>query len=209
MKNAMRLESVRGLLVCVALTALVACGGDDEGGSGAGGTGNTGGTGGSTGGSGGSAGMTGGSGGMGGSSGGMGGGGGMGGLNGLIPECSEPIPMTAVMCGGTACAMPVLVMGIDLCGRPCCVTVDGAETCGTKNTGETPPTDCAPLPPSDPRCPDYMEMSGTMREGCCDDENNCGIISTTTGGCITASPFVPTLPMPPIACDGGGDDAGI
>jgi hypothetical protein len=208
----MRLESVRGLrllFACVALSALVACGGDDEGSGGTGGPA-TGGTGGTTGGTGGD-----GSGGTAGTmdTGGMGGsgGGGMGGGGGgvALPMCTEEIPTTAVMCGGTACPMPMMFMGIDTCSRPCCVMVDGAETCGAKNANDAMPTECAPLPQPDTRCPNYMQ--GAMeRIGCCTGENTCGIISTITNMCVTESPLVPTLPETPPSCDdAGGDDAGM
>jgi hypothetical protein len=196
------------LLACVAITSLVACGGDDEEGGGAGGAG------GMTGGSGGTSGTTGGdggtTGGAGGTTGGMGGSGGMGGMGGIdLPECTEEIPMTALMCGGTACPMPMMFMGIDTCARPCCLMVDGAETCGSKNANDTMPTDCAPLPVPDDRCPDYM-AGGMMRDGCCTAENTCGVVSTIVNMCVTESPLVPDLPQPPIGCDdGAGDDAGM
>lgn len=208
----MRLESVRGfslLLACVAITSLVACGGDDEEGGGAGGAG------GMTGGSGGTSGTTGGdggtTGGAGGATGGMGGSGGMGGAGGMgmLPECTEDLPTTPLSCGGAECPMPMPFMGIDTCSRPCCLMVNGAETCGAKNANDVMPTDCAPLPVPDDRCPDYM-AGGMMRDGCCTADNECGIVSTIVNMCVVSSPLVPTLPDPPIGCDdGGGDDAGM
>jgi hypothetical protein len=186
------------------MLTLGACGDDDGDGGGEAGTD------GEAGASGGGAGMSGGSGGAGGRAGSSSTAGTGAAGTGMIPMimCSDTAPTTPIECGGETCPTPMLFMGMDLCSRPCCVMDGSDEVCGVKNTGTMMPTDCALPPQPDDRCPDYTDSLMTMREGCCTEENTCGVVSMILGTCVTTSMLVPTLPATPPDCDSVDADGG-
>lgn len=202
----------------LALALLPACGDDDDtsnGGdtAGSGAAGATGGSGaaGATGGSG-AAGATGGS-GAAGATGGSGGGG-SGAMDGGFPfstQCSEEPPTEPVVCDGVTCEDPGATspFGGTSCVYACCFSQNGTEVCGAKDTTVDYEIACQPPPEPDTRCPDVTAGTGfgtdaggagTVYEGCCTPDNECGVISSIRPLCITTSQYL-TLPETPQACD--------
>lgn len=182
-------------VVALGSTALVGCGGDDDGSGkpepdsgmpdastagtgGTGGSGGTGGTGGST--------------------------------------------ATAVPCGDTTCTATDPFMGLGaMFGLPgpmaCCVD-EAASTCGMVNMMTSMCAVPPPPPTPDPSCPG-VSAGGMMMNGCCVD-GQCGVDGTVFGmGCVenaSAAQQIMAIPLiggfimipPPQACGAGGDDGG-
>ena len=125
----------------------------------------------------------------------------------MMVTCAEPAPTQPVVCGGQTCAAPTGYM--NQCIVPCCITENGAESCGAKSTNPMYlQTECQPAATTaDPNCP-AVEGNGMMFDGCCNAaQGKCGIISTVRPGCITTSMAV-MLPNPLLSCSAGGDDGG-
>lgn len=167
----------------VVSAALLACGGDDDGGQPVAGTGGVGG-GLPTSGTGAS---------------GVGGGSGMGGAGGTM--AAMPVPCGTNTCqplgGGIAAMIPGLGAALPM---PCCLDA-AMGTCGTMMAGGA----CMPPPVSDPRCPP-LNFAGMQVASCCTPSGVCGANASQLGfGCVDPGMFTG---MPGMACD-GSDDAGV
>jgi hypothetical protein len=156
---------------------------------------------------------------------------------GILPMmmlmCTEAPPTGPVTCGGQTCMPPMF--GMNPCIVPCCVSVNGHETCASKSTAMGFSTECTMPGTPDPSCPDLSAggglgglgagLGGGMTttpadggmaaggmgmafKGCCNaGTHTCGFISTLRPGCITQSSVV-MVPNPPQACTGASEDGG-
>jgi hypothetical protein len=199
--------------IALAMSCLPACGGDDDDSTGNGNTGGTSTTGNGTGGS-----TT---------TGNAAGASGIGDLinsffrdASITSNCSETAP-ASLSCGGTACKpFSTTLLWTAPCVHLCCAKdKSGAEVCGAKDTSKDAPEPCQVEPVADSRCPDYTvdDTGSTTRgtagtsgqssrdggtttvKGCCNSQNQCGIVSTVRPLCVIKSSLI-DLPATPQAC---------
>jgi hypothetical protein len=122
---------------------------------------------------------------------------------GLTASCSEPAPTDPVTAGGATCSVTTTVTQ---CIYPCVAKKAGQDVCGAKQAAADDPVKCQPYPPeADSRCIDHTNSvdggATTTYKGCCNAENQCGIISQNRNLCVTVSQSVKDMPATPKACD--------
>jgi hypothetical protein len=132
---------------------------------------------------------------------------------GMMATCDTTV-MSVTKCGTAMCP------AVDAMARQCTVNCCMGNTCGTTRAfmGQMQPGQCnVPEPPPvvDPRCPGET-VNGAMLDGCCDDMNHCGLITTSRrsmtmrctlreevrvgGGMMGTGGTVATMPFAAQAC---------